>query len=429
MIQSISGSLRNENKVHGRIRIPASKSHTIRALFVAAFAEGESCLEGPLVSQDTLSCRQTIEALGAAVREDGGNWFVHGFGSIAPGKASTIDVGNSGTSLYLAAALAALSDKRIQFDGDAQIQRRTAAPLLNALRSMGVTVESAPSGCAPFSVTGPLRAATVQIDCPVSQYLSGLLLAAPLIRPAQDGQVTEIRVGVLNEKPYVSLTLDWLKFQGIEWEQDGWSRFRIPAGQQFHSFTRAVPGDWSSSTFFLAAAALTGTAIILDGVDTRDSQGDKAVLDMLASMGCRWEDAPGGVKLEGYPLTGMEFDLNATPDALPAMAAAACFAKGETRLVNVPQARQKETDRISVMTIELRKLGADTEELPDGMIIRGNPSNMRGTAVNSHGDHRVAMALAVAALGCHGTTYIHGAEAVNITFPDFFEALSSCYLS
>ncbi len=513
MIRTVTGRLPGEKppKVSGTICIPASKSHTIRALLIAAFAEGESILRRPLVSRDSISCRGAVEALGAVVTDDGPDWVVQGFGSRpkplqSPGMLSNdsealsppgmpsnttealpgspaisqspaqpspinINVGNSGTTLYLAAALAALSDSPVRFDGDQQIRRRSAAPLLDALKAMGAQVESAEGGCAPFTVRGPLKAGTVTVDCPVSQYLSALLLAAPLIpaggaasnlgRPASFGggasdsysalppenadtglnpqrekhihdtaaevsktRQTTIKVNTLNEAPYVGITLDWLDGAGIQYERDGWDEFRVPGGQSYRAFDKVVPADWSSATFFLVAAAITGGSLTLEGLDYGDSQGDKAVLDMLGEMGCKTEVGEAWVKITGRPMKGAVLDLNATPDALPAMAVAACFAEGETRLVNVPQARQKETDRIAVMTSELLKLGADVEELPDGMIIRGRlPGAFKGALVEGHDDHRVVMALAVAALGGCGELGIKGAEAADVTFPGFFELL------
>lgn len=378
----------------------------------------------PLLSKDTLSCRSAIETLGAKVDEVGTDWVVRGFGAMPRIEDSRIHVGNSGTTLYLTAALAALSESSVSFDGDEQIRRRSAKPLLDALRSLGAKVNSSYNGCAPFTVKGPLLPSGIDVDCPVSQYLSGLLLAAPLIQASGGKRSTKINIRSLNEAPYAGITLDWLDFQGIEYERREWDWFRVPAGQRYRNYDKTIPGDWSSATFFLAAAAVTGGTLILDGVDLKDSQGDKAVLDMLKAMGCRWEETPGGVKIQGQPLTGTEIDLNATPDALPAMAVTACFAQGETRLLNVPQARMKETDRIAVMTAELRKLGAEAEELKDGMVIHGsrNP-RLRNSPVDGHCDHRVVMALAIAALGCRGELAIGGAEAVDVTFPGFFALL------
>lgn len=445
MTRNVIGRLPGEGRprLSGSVAIPASKSHTIRALLVAAFSEGVSRLRRPLPSRDGLAARAAVEFLGAEVTDDGDDWLVRGFGSRPkPPASGTIDVRNSGTTLYLAAALAALADLPVRFDGDEQIRRRSARPLLDALEALGARVAyEQTEGCAPFTVTGPLEPGTVEVDCPVSQYLSALLLAASLI-PAQTDdspagstapEITTIKVKTLNEAPYVGITLDWLDGQGIRYERDGWQEFRIPSGQAFRPFDRVVPADWSSATFFLAAAAVTGSTLVLEGLDGSDSQGDKAVVDMLEEMGCEAEWLETGLRLTGRPLKAAKLDLNATPDALPAMAVACCFAEGKSRLVNVPQARMKETDRIMVMTAELMKLGADVEELRDGMVVRGRhpqPAGcdspvLKGAMVDGHDDHRVVMALAIAALGCCGQVSIRGAEAADVTFPGFFRLLDS----
>ena len=418
----------------GTVAIPASKSHTIRALLVAAYSEGESRLVRPLPSRDGLAARSAVEFLGARVTDEGEDWLVKGFGARPkPPASGTIDVQNSGTTLYLATALAALSDIPVRFDGDEQIRRRSAKPLLDALEGLGARVEyEGTEGCAPFTVTGPLTPGTVEVDCPVSQYLSALLLAAPLMPGASD-EITTIKVKTLNEAPYVGITLDWLDGQEIRYERDGWNEFRIPAGQGFRPFDRVVPADWSSATFFLTAVAVTGSTLTLEGLDGTDSQGDKAVVGMLEEMGCETEWLEDGLRITGRPLKAATLDLNATPDALPAMAVACCYAEGQSRLVNVPQARMKETDRITVMTAELMKLGADVEELREGMVIRGRrpvPAGcdspvLKGAMVDGHDDHRVVMALAISALGCCGQVSIRGAEAADVTFPGFFRLLES----
>ncbi|HOQ90297.1 MAG TPA: 3-phosphoshikimate 1-carboxyvinyltransferase, partial [Candidatus Hydrogenedentes bacterium] len=251
------------------------------------------------------------------------------------------------------------------------------------------------------------------------QYVSSLLIHAPLA-----DQPTTLHVPVLFEKPYVAMTLDWLRRQGIQLEHDdALEHFRIPGGQRYQPVNRAIPGDFSTATFFLAAGALPGNRMRCLGLNMNDTQGDKAVVDYLRAMGADItveSDAiiTGGVRLEGH-----EFDLNATPDALPMMAALACHASGETRLVNVAQARLKETDRIQVMREELSRLGADISEREDGLIIR--ESALRGGTVFSHGDHRVAMALAVAATAAEGPVTIDGMEAVSVTYPEFIDHLTA----
>jgi 3-phosphoshikimate 1-carboxyvinyltransferase len=344
---------------------------------------------------------------------------------VPPGN---IDAGNSGTTLYFAAALAALSSGEFRFTGDEQLSSRPAGNLLRSLEDLGAQVSSAEGGRAPFTIRGPLSGGSTSIECPTSQYLSALLLACPLIPAARTGKgpcpETEIIVPLLYEEPYVEMTLGWLEEQGIVLEREGLKYFRIPGGQKYRAFTQAVPGDFSSAAFFLSAAALTGSTITLGDLDMNDSQGDKAIVSILASLGCGITAQGKDITITGRPLTGRDIDMNAIPDALPALAAAACFAEGTTRLLNVPQARLKETDRIRVMDEELTKMGARVRELPDGLEIRGGGKPaLTGCRVNARADHRVVMALAAAALGAAGETLIETAEAASVSFPDFFALL------
>lgn len=407
--------------VAAEIKIPGSKSHTIRALLVALMAQGESWIRDPLVSEDTLSCVDACRRLGADISCKEGVWRVRGTGGNIQFSGGVIDVGNSGTTLYLATALAALSSQPVTFDGDAQIRKRSADKLLSALQDLGARVDSSPGGCAPYTVTGPITGGRTVLECPTSQYLSGLLLAAPL---AQGD--TEIMVPLLYERPYVEMTLDWLKGQGIKTVTDkDLNRFLIPGKQAYLSFDRAIPADFSSATFFLCAAAITGGRLVLQGLDLSDCQGDKKVIEMLTRMGCRFHDTSDGLVCEPGELVGCDLDLNDTPDALPALAVTACFARGTTRLTNVPQARIKETDRIAVMATELKSLGVDIEEEPDGLIIR--ESLPRGGAVRGHGDHRVIMSLALAGLKAEGDVVIDDVQAAGITFPGYFDLLERLY--
>ena len=406
-------------RLGGTVRIPGSKSHTIRALIVATLADGSSHIEAPLESADTRAALDACRALGATVEESEALWKVGGVGGALATPENVIDVGNSGTTLYMAVAAAALGRGWTVFTGDEQIRRRPATNLLAALRDLGAEAFSTRgSGCAPIAVRGPLGGGTTRIACPTSQYLSALLLACP----AAEGD-SEIVVTELNERPYVSITLDWLDSQGIRYRREGLERFMIPGGQRYSPFRRTVAGDFSSATFFFCAAAVTGSRVTVAGLDPADPQGDKQVLDLLGEMGCAVSWDGTSVTVEGRGLRAIEADLNAIPDALPAMAVAAACAEGTTRLAGVPQARLKETDRIAVMREELSRMGARVEELPDGLVIHGG--GLKGTRVDGHADHRVVMALAVGALAAEGTTTISTSEAASVTFPEFFGLLES----
>lgn len=407
--------------VRGEIAIPGSKSHTIRALLMAAMADGESVLRQPLFSEDTRACMAVCRAFGAEVAEENGTLRVHGVGRRFEAAAGGADVMNSGTTLFFAAALAALQSRPFRLSGDASIENRSAAPLLDALRTLGAAVNcEKKEGCAPFTVCGPLRSGKVTIDCPTSQYLSALLITLPLA----DGNF-EIETGILREKPYVDMTKKWLDDRMIACSADEeYKKIFIPGGQIYRPFDVAVPADFSSACFFLCAAAITGSRLTFTNLDMCDVQGDKEVVFLLEKMGCRLTFEGKKVTVEGNTLKGTEIDMTAIPDALPVLSVTACYAEGETRLYNAAHTRLKETDRIRCMTTELTKLGAAVTELPDGMVIRGC-GRLKGGAVLSYGDHRIAMALAVAGLAAEAPVTVDGAEAAAVTFPDFYRLLAA----
>lgn len=403
-----------KSRLAGAADVPGSKSHTIRAVALAALAEGRSEILRPLLSADAASAVRVYRALGARVDDsDPERWLVDGVAGRPAAPAGEVDVGNSGTTLFIALGSAALQSGTVRFVGDEQTSRRSARPLLAALAALGARATSrGGGGCTPIEIRGPLAGGRAEIACPTSQYLTGLLLAAPLA-----GGGSEIAVTLLNERPYAEMTLAWLDFLGVRLERSGLSRFRVPGGQRYRAFRRAVPGDFSSATFLLAAAAITGSELRLRGLDMADTQGDKEVVRMLERMGCAWRQEGAELVFRGGRLRGAELDLNATPDALPALAVAGCFAEGRTLLGNVPQARQKETDRIAVMAAELARLGARVEELPDGLVVHGG--GLKGGAARGRGDHRVVMALAVAGLAADRPVEVDTAEAAAVTFPDF----------
>lgn len=415
------------HRFSGTLRAPASKSHTIRALLLAAAAEGASTLDYPLDSLDTRSCIAACRVFGAKIEEVAENGVLRRL--VVAGKPpekrddapKTIDVGNSGTTLFFGLAFAALGNAPVTFTGDAQIAKRSAAPLLEALSELGARVVSH-EGCAPITICGPLHGGNVTLPCPTSQYLSALLLALPLCPP----QVTvNITIPLLNELPYIKMTLSYLKKYlahdgagGVTVPDE--SEWTVPAvitirgGGRYLPINARVTGDFSSAAFPACAGAVSGGEVTLTGLDFDDEQGDKRFFDLLAKAG---KDQP--------PLSPLgEVDLNATPDLLPITAVLACYCAGETRLVNVAHARIKETDRIAVMREELSKLGADIIELPDGLVIHGG-KKLRGGFVDGHGDHRVVMALAVAALGAEGPVTITGSEAAYVTYPGFLRLLQA----
>lgn len=426
LVYSIQYPLRAMNfvcrtsRLRGTVEVPGSKSHTVRAVAIASLASGASCIEAPLDSADTQATVRAYRALGAHIDTRATDWIVTGTAGELTTPEDVIDVANSGTTMNVAIGSAALLRRGMAvLTGDDQVRRRPNGPLLNSLCELGAWAASTRgNGSPPVVVRGRLRGGTTVIECQTSQFLSSLLINCPL----GDGDTT-IRVPVLNEAPYVDMTLDWLTRLGIRFERDGYREFRVPGGQRYDAFTRRVPADFSSATFFLCAGALQDNDVVVKGLDLEDTQGDKAVLKYLRQMGARVDALPEGVRVRPGDLRGCKIDLNATPDALPMMGVVGCFAKGTTRLVNVPQARMKECDRIAAMRQELERLGAKVRELPDGLEIE--QSVLHGARVDGHADHRIVMALTVAGCCIPNDTVVTNAESVSVTFPGFADCMKS----
>jgi len=409
------------SQINGETAVPGSKSHTIRALAIAALAKGSSVIKAPLVSDDTLSCLSAACALGAWVRRgDDSLWQVIGTGGRLIEPARALDMGNSGTGLRIFSALAALSSAPISFGGDDSLKKRPMEPLLAALNDLGAKTESADGHC-PLTVTGPIHGGETTVDGTSSQYLSALLLAAPL---AQGDTI--LNVPFLNEVPYVEMTLAWLKRQCINLKYNkNYTRFHVVGGQQFKPFNETIPGDFSTAAFPLAAAIVTGGGIVIRNLDFTDPQGDKAFVELVGRMGAKIEKGPDFARVRPgrAKLHAAELDLNSTPDLLPILSVVAACANGITVLKNVAQARLKETDRIAVMAHELRKMGIQVEEFEDGMAVTGG--KLKPAHVDSFRDHRVAMSLAIAGMTCSPDetepTVIDSAESIAVTYPTFVD--------
>lgn len=405
-------------RLQGRIAIPASKSHTIRAVLIAALADGRSVLHRPLFSEDTRAVLNACRALGARISEFDDRIEITGFGATPRRPERTLDMLNSGTSTNLTLGVLAALGVAADVTGDASLQSRPVQALTDALHQLGcnVSFHNRP-GCPPFSISGRMQGGSVVLDASKSsQYVSSLLIACALAP-----KDTEIIVENPSELPYIDMTLAWLDEQKITCTREGYARFIVPGNQRYSAFEKTVPADWSSAAFPLCASALTESDVVLEGLDMQDVQGDKAIVEYLRRMGADITQTPEGLRVQGGTLTGCTLDINATPDALPALAVVGCFADGQTTLANVAQARVKETDRITVMAQELVKMGARITELPDGLVIDASP--LHGTNVHGHHDHRVVMALAIAGLRAAGTTMIDTAEAVAVTYPSFVESM------
>lgn len=396
------------SKVGGTLTIPSSKSHSMRALLFALLARGESCISNLLPSPDIEQMLQACQLLGALIDRKGNDVVMQG-GDLIP--RGLIDVGNSGIAYRFLTAIAALGSHPIMITGDHSIQmQRPIAPLVEGLRQLGATILGER---APLTVCGPLHPGFTVIEGQDSQFVSALLIAAAFAPGS-----TEIFVINPGELPWVALTLDWFKRLGLAIEMHDYTYFKLSGGATLDGFSYSVPGDYSTSAFPIAAALLSGQELTLHNLDKEDPQGDKALLQILQKMGANIEQTTSSVRLTQSPqLQGCVIDVNGCIDATPILAVLGCFAKGTTKLINAQVARTKECDRLSVITHELRKMGAKIEEHPDGLTIHQSP--LKGADLHAHADHRMGMALTVAALAATGKSTLEGSESIAKTYPNF----------
>ncbi|MEG2216330.1 MAG: 3-phosphoshikimate 1-carboxyvinyltransferase, partial [Clostridia bacterium] len=314
--------------------------------------------------------------------------------------------------------------------GDKSIRKRPVQPLLDALNKLGAQSSPTRSGSnsAPFFIKGPICGGEVEVPCTTSQYISSLMIAAPMC--SGDTCITTQKP---MEIPYLDMTIQWLREAGVEvdYDQKEHKYFKIKGNQKYKPFDKVMPSDWSSVAFPTVAALTEGSELTIHNMNFKDTQGDAAVIDHLIAMGADIQkNATKGdlVIRGGNKLHGITIDLMNTPDALPILCVAGCMAEDTTVLDNVAGARLKETDRVAVMTEALTRMGADIFATENTITIHGGKA-LRGCIQDSHDDHRIAMALTVAALSAQGCTTIQGAECASVTFPGFYDKMQVCGLN
>jgi len=415
-----------KGRIEGEIVVPGSKSHTIRAVLLAAMAEGTSVIRNPLTSDDCLSALKAAQSFGADVEEGEGFWRVKGLSGHIKTPENYVDTGNSGTTTYFVTGMATLCEGYTFITGDHQIRRRPIKPLIDGLNQLGaeVHITRPDSEAPPVVIHGPLKGGNVTFSGFSSQNVSAVLLSAPMAL----GE-TEIHVEAPLEKPYLQMTIDWMKRFGVSLLKNSgdYKYFAVAPNQKYKATDAVIPSDWSGVAFPLVCAVTTPSKAVISGVDFNDAQGDKAVVDHMIAMGAEIEKnveggymtITGGKKLKG----GIEINLNDTPDALPALSVAACYCDEDVKFTGLAHVRVKETDRVAVMEKELSKMGAVIETGSDYMIVKGKNA-LKGTVVDSHDDHRVAMALTIAGMFADGVTYVKDAECASVSFPGFYEAMN-----
>ena len=427
--------------VSGTARAPPSKSYTHRAILAAGYSE-ETTIYDPLDSADPRATQRAVNAFGGdiTVGGDDNSLEITGFGGTPYVPDTVIDCANSGTTMRLVTATAALGGGLTVLTGDDSLRSRPQGPLLAALTELGVRAESTRgNGQAPLVVGGPLDGGRVAIPGDVSsQYISALLMAGAVTEEGIELELTT----ELKSAPYVDITLEVLAEFGVTAEPVGASgengvrsagadgfvveggQTYAPAGDEYH-----VPGDFSSISYLLAAGAVAaseGESVVVDGAQP-SAQGDSAIVELLDEMGAdiSWDTAAGKITISRSSLSGTTVDVGNTPDLLPTIATLGAVADGDTVIENCEHVRYKETDRVSAMATELETLGASVTEEQATLTIHGDDSTLAGATVEGYHDHRVIMSLAIAGLVADGETTVTGADHVAVSFPGFFETLST----
>ena len=410
------------SQLHGTLTIPASKSHSQRAILFASLAAGTSIIDNILPSPDILAMIRACRSMGASITSDKDHLIIGGTNGQPQALKEVLDVGNSGQVLRFIAALVSLTAEYNLITGDHSIQQhRPMQPLLDGLTQLGVLAESKNNtGTAPILIKGPWQSYVATIDGAVSQPVSGLLIAAAFAQ-----QPTIIHVQNPGETTWVDVTLDWFSRLGITCQHQNYAEYHLTGNSRYSGFTYTVPGDLSSCAFPVVGALITNSEITLHNIDLQDIQGDKELIFILQQMGANIiiDRASKSIQVKKSPeLTGITLNVNAFTDAVPILAVLACFATSKTILTGAATTRTKESDRLSAITQELNKMGAKIIEHADGLTI--HPAKLIGTSVHSHQDHRIAMALSIAALAATGETCISNIECVNKSYPDFAQELA-----
>lgn len=411
----------------GTIKLPGSKSISNRMLLLAALAEGHTEIRDLLDSDDTRVMLTALASLGIGLEPKGPNaWRVQGAGSVFPVKQGDLFMGNAGTAIRPLTAALALSGGHYKVSGVARMHERPIGDLVDGLRQIGCDIRYTGSeGFPPLEIFP----AEVNLSSPIkvrgdvsSQFLTALLMALPLM-----GKATVIEMTTeLISKPYIEITLNLMARFGVKVEREDWQRFTIPAGQRYRSpGLLHVEGDASAASYFLAAGAIGGGPVNVEGVGRQSIQGDVKFADALETMGARivWGDNYIEASAPVQRLKAFDLDFNHIPDAAMTLAVAALFADGKCTLRNIASWRVKETDRITAMAAELRKLGAGVEEGDDWLAVSPPRTFISNAEIDTYDDHRIAMCFSLVALG-GVPVRINDPKCVAKTFPHYFDAFA-----
>lgn len=416
----------------GVVRLPGSKSISNRTLLLAALADGTTQIRDLLASDDTHVMLMALQKLGVQWEQIGEtqDYVVHGVNGVFPVHQADLFMGNAGTAIRPLTAALAVTGGDYTLHGVSRMHERPIGDLVDALNAIGAHIEyTGVAAYPPLHIQrGRIHAQRMQVRGNVSsQFLTALLMAAPLMAREQDVVIDVI--GDLISKPYIEITLNLMRRFGVEVQRDGWQSFTIQAGQRYVSpGTIHVEGDASSASYFLAAGAIAGGPVRVEGVGKDSIQGDVRFVEALEKMGATIRMGDNWIEAESTGvLRAIDADFNHIPDAAMTIAVAALYADGTSTLRNIGSWRVKETDRLSAMAIELRKLGAIVEEGADYLRVTP-PAAIQAATIDTYDDHRMAMCFSLATLDGAARrgnkVRINDPQCVAKTFPDYFDAFA-----
>jgi 3-phosphoshikimate 1-carboxyvinyltransferase len=416
-------TVRRAKKLKGEVHAPPSKAYTQRMLIAAALSLGTSKIAAPLLSEDTEATLRAVKALGAKVNAAEDCWTVTGAKPLK-GAEEPVDCGESGATLRFMIPVAALAAEPSVFVLGGSLEQRPLEPLLQSLKQLGAEAHIQRLGgkmsvhVKGGGIVGGQAAMRGDVS---SQFVSGLMFACPKARVDTEVTLTT----PLESKGYVQMTRDILAEHSVKVSiSEDFSRLHMPSHQTYKPCNHRVPGDFSSAAFLLAAAAITHSEVRVKNLDYETAQGDKAIVDILKQMGATVNVRSNQIEIAGNGgvLNAVDVDARDVPDLVPVCAVLACYARGTSVIHDAQRLRYKESDRLLSLYVELKKMGAEIAMDESSLTVKG-PCALRGSTVDPHNDHRIAMACAVAALGAGGETTIQHAECVRKSYPRFFTDL------
>lgn len=399
----------------GNIVVPPSKSLGHRGIIATALSRGISRVDNIQLSKDIEATMEIMKELGAVVNIEGHSLHIDGRKMFSYEKKLDLRCKESGSTLRFLIPLALTKEGDYIFHGEGKLISRPLEPYYEIFEEKGIKYSTEEGGL-PLKVRGKLTSGTYRVRGDVSsQFITGLLFSLPILEGNSKIEITT----KLESKGYIDLTLDILKDFSIDIENNNYKEFNIRGAQKYNSRNYYVEGDYSQGAFLLVAGAL-GSSIVCSGLNKNSLQGDKVILDILEAMGCSMEESEEGIKVKPSRTKGIEIDASNCPDLVPVLTVLASLTEGETKIVNAKRLRIKECDRLHAITKELNKLGANIIELEDSLIISG-VNELKGGEVDSHNDHRIVMALAIAATRAKGNVIINNPMAIEKSYPNFFK--------